>query len=85
MGLPIYDYVAGLDDMTRLQIMADYEIFSKKGSIGDCVMRDHAELFAREYGIGDHFAVFTMQQLTAAVWRHYALIRYPEVLMEAPE
>jgi len=43
-------YTDKLSDLEKQQLIADYEEFAAKGSIGECALRTHARAFDKEMG-----------------------------------
>ena len=71
-------FVESLSDDVLRQMIADHEIFSQQGSIGDCELRNQAEKFLYQYGIPDTNIVLWMNRLMFDVYRNFAM-RYIKI------
>jgi hypothetical protein len=54
-------------------MIADHEIFSQQGSIGDCELRNQTEKFLFQLGIPDTNIVWWMDRLMFDVYRNFAM------------
>ena len=71
-------FVESLSDDVLRQMIADHEIFSIKGMIGDCELRNQTEKFLYQYGIPDTNVVMWMDRLMFDVFRNFAM-RYIKI------
>ena len=66
-------FVESLSDDVLRQMIADHEIFSQQGSIGDCELRNQTENFLHQFGISDTHIVVWMDRLMFDVYRNFAM------------
>lgn len=71
-------FVETLSDDILHQMIADHEIFSIQGFIGDCELRNQAEKFLYQFGIPDTNIVLWMDRLMFDVFRNFAM-RYIKI------
>lgn len=71
-------FVESLSDDILHQMIADHEIFSIQGFIGDCELRNQAEKFLYQFGIPDTNIVLWMDRLMFDVYRNFAM-RYIKI------
>ena len=74
-------FVESLSDDVLRQMIADHEIFSQKGSIGDCELRDQTEKFLHQFGIPDTNIVLWMDRIMFDVFRNVGM-RYIKICGE---
>lgn len=74
-------FVESLSDAVLYRMIADHEIFSQQGFIGECELRNQAEKFLYQFGIPDTSIVFWMDRLIFDVYRNFA-IRYIKICGE---
>lgn len=71
-------FVESISDDVLRQMIVDHEIFSIKGMIGDCELRNQTEKFLYQYGIPDTNIVLWMNRLMFDVYRNFAM-RYIKI------
>lgn len=71
-------FVESLSDDVLRQMIADHEIYSIQGFIGDCELRNQTEIFLHQYGIQDTNFVMWMDRLMFDVFRNFAM-RYIKI------
>ncbi len=71
-------FVETLSDDVLHQMIADHEIFSIQGFIGECELRNQAEKFLYQFGIPDTNIVLWMDRLMFDVYRNFAM-RYIKI------
>lgn len=71
-------FVETLSDAVLYQMIADHEIFSIQGFIGECELRNQAEKFLYQFGIPDTNIVLWMDRLMFDVYRNFAM-RYIKI------
>lgn len=65
------EFTQELDEASLLLIIADYNEFCKKSTIGDCFLRGKADEWAEN--IGNHsFTVITMRDLAFYAYQYFA-------------
>ena len=72
-------YTDKLSDLEKQQLIADYEEFAAKGSIGECALRTHARAFDNQLGVNAVAITSWMTQLANSCYQHFAR-RYLENL-----
>lgn len=71
-------FVESLSDDVLRQMIVDHEIFSIKGMIGDCELRNQTEKFLCQCGIANTNIVLWMDRLMFDVFRNFAM-RYIKI------
>jgi len=72
----IKQFIASLDDVTKIQIREDRDRFEKEGSIGDCVLREKTKEYMRMLGVEKVMHPVTFMELIAQECDRYFADKY---------
>ncbi len=67
----IEEYINGLDDTTRRQIMPDYDYYEEHTILGASVLRTHTELLMKKHGTTTNIPLW-FEMMASATFRYYA-------------
>lgn len=70
--ITVKEYVESLDDCTKVKIINDFNNFESKGSIGESVIRLHANNLMLRLSMQEEYVIFLMQQLAFECFRYFA-------------
>ena len=75
------EFVETLSDDILHQMIADHEIFSIKGMIGDCELRNQTQKFLQQFRIPNTNIVLWMDRIMFDIFRNVAM-RYIKICGE---